>query len=98
MDEKQSIKLLEAIKNGRCILILGPAASKIEDKPIIQLFSKYLSEELDLEDISYDKTQIHNLQYIIQKYLNIKNVVSTDPADEAHTFFINDTLAKFLLP
>ncbi|MGB1204944.1 MAG: SIR2 family protein [Chitinophagales bacterium] len=87
MDGKQKTKLLEAIKNGRCVLILGPAISHIDGKPLVQLFSQYLAEELDIENIDYNKKQTQNLQYIIQRYLNIENVVPTDPADEAYAFY-----------
>lgn len=86
---RQWNNLVEALKNGSCVILLGPSISTLEDgsTPLSHQFAKNLTEELEKEKISYDKTCRDNLTYIMQRFTTIPNVAPSDPGFEAKNFY-----------
>jgi hypothetical protein len=86
---RQWNNLVEALKNGSCVVLLGPAISTAEDgvPPLSHQFAENLIKELDKEKISYDKKYSDNLTYIMQRFTTIPNVAPSDPGYEAKKFY-----------
>jgi SIR2-like protein/TIR domain-containing protein len=89
LEPRQWNNLLEALKNGSCVVLLGPSISTIDDGglPLNHQFAKSLSKELDKEKIAYDKKHDTKLTYIMQRYITIPNVAPSDPGFEAKNFY-----------
>lgn len=89
LKRRQWNNLLEALENGSCIILLGPMVSTV-DKSGISLaaqFAKELSAVLTDEEVEYDKAEELNLSYIMQRFMTVDGVTSSDPGYEAKKFF-----------
>ncbi|TXE12359.1 SIR2 family protein [Algoriphagus aquimarinus] len=86
---RQWNNLLEALGNGSCIVFLGPLVSTVSEGglPLDSAFAKALGVTLEEEGIAYDKMHSHNLTYIMQRFMTIKGVTSSDPGYEAKKFY-----------
>ncbi|ARS39646.1 hypothetical protein CA265_08280 [Sphingobacteriaceae bacterium GW460-11-11-14-LB5] len=75
------------IRNGHCVLFLGPHFLKYsvgnENIPFSDLFMNELIESLEKYDISYDKTETDNLSYLIDRFETRDLFVSGDTERKA---------------
>jgi hypothetical protein len=66
--------LVQRIKQGMCILFIGPGLLRTEDgMPLNNAFALSLAAELKEEGIEYDKSQEKNMAYMIQHYIQAIN-------------------------
>ncbi len=86
---RQWNNLLEALENGSCIVLLGPMVSTAADGglPLAAQFAKELSETLEEEEVAFEQVDEHNLTYIMQRFMTIDGVTSSDPGYEAKKFY-----------
>ena len=89
LKRRQWNNLLEALENGSCIVLLGPMVSTVADGglPLAAQFAKELSETLEDEEVTFDPSDEHNLTYIMQRFMTIDGVTSSDPGYEAKKFY-----------
>lgn len=89
LKRRQWSNLLEALENGSCIVLLGPLLATVSDGglPLTSEFAKVLGKDLDDEEITYDEAHAHNLTYVMQRYMTIDGVTSSDPGYEAKKFY-----------
>ena len=89
LKRRQWNNLLEALENGSCIVLLGPMVSTVANGglPLAAQFAKELSETLEDEEVTFDKAHEHNLTYIMQRFMTIDGVTSSDPGYEAKKFY-----------
>ncbi|WP_339715837.1 SIR2 family protein [uncultured Kriegella sp.] len=89
LKSRQWNNLLEALENGSCIVLLGPLISTgLEGvRPLEAQFAKELSKTLEEEEVSFDKAHEENLTYIMQRFMTIDGVTSSDPGYEAKKFY-----------
>lgn len=95
MKKREWARFLTALKEGRCILMLGSGLGGVsvggQWKPLVAAFSEYLAEELKDEEIEFDESQASNLPYITQLYLTIEDVLRIDLEAEAKKFIKTNT-------
>lgn len=95
MKERKWRKFLRDIQENRCILMLGSGLSGLSVdgkwKSLTAAFSEYLAEQLEEEEIAYEKSQKNNLPYIAQLFLTIEDVRRIDLEDEAKDFLKRHT-------
>ena len=89
LKSRQWNNLLEALENGSCIVLLGPMLSTASEGglPLETQFAKELSKTLEEEEVSFDKVHEGNLTYIMQRFMTIEGVTSSDPGYEAKKFY-----------
>ncbi len=89
LKRRQWNNLLEALGNGSCIVLLGPMVSTVAEGglPMAAQFAKELSETLEEEEVTFDSDHEHNLTYIMQRFMTIDGVTSSDPGYEAKQFY-----------
>lgn len=102
---KQSIlTLIQHLKSimatRQCVLFLGPNTFNCLDNNKISSFNKYLSkqlaQELKTNDIFYDKNEIDNLSYIIDRYETRQKFVIGDTENVAKNIYKNGTILDIL--
>lgn len=66
--------LVERIKQGMCVLFIGPGLLRTEDGiPLNNAFALSLAKELNDEEIEFDESQKENMAYMVQHYIQAIN-------------------------
>jgi SIR2-like domain len=91
--ESRLDKLAKAIKNGQCILFLGPGVLIINDddgkKPFNQKLAAHFGNLLEQKAKYYDRNQLENLNYIVQRYNKATEAGIGETGGEARRLFEN---------
>ena len=91
LSDRQWKRLIRDIKNQRCVLMLGPRMGGVNRSdnwyPLVEDFSRYLTKELDQEQIPYDELEVKNLPYTAQCFLSIDGVKRIDLEDEIVSYY-----------
>jgi hypothetical protein len=95
------IQHLKSIMVGRqCVLFLGPYTFNCLDNLQISSFNNYLSRQLagklSANDIFYDKNEIDNLSYIIDRYETHQKFVMGDTEKVAKDIYENGSILDML--
>jgi len=81
-------RLVKAIQNRQCILILGPGAAVDPDNPdappLSRQFARFLSKKIGT---AADDSKPANLFYVAQRYCNLTNHERWDLEDEVKDFY-----------
>lgn len=83
-------KLVKAIKSRQCILFLGPGALIVNDtgkKPFNQMLGAHLAGLLEEKSKYYDKSQVENLNYMVQRYNKAMDAGIGETGGEARKLF-----------
>ncbi|MDB4292249.1 SIR2 family protein [Maribacter sp.] len=89
LKRRQWNNLLEALENGSCVVLLGPMVSTAAEggPPLATQFAKELSKTLEEEEVNFDAAHAGNLTYVMQRFMTIDGVTSSDPGYEAKKFY-----------
>jgi len=96
--DKRVEAIAKAIKNGQCVLFLGPDMLQCIDNGKIEPFNRSFSHELvkrlDIVNVYYDKNLQDSLSYIAHRFEEIPNIAIRELGKEAQKSFAKKQFHK----